>query len=204
MYQLFARLLRRKKQPPGPEITVPQLVMRRQHLRDLPDGILPSSYQCRTYKRGDEQAWADIMNVGFGSHRTAEDVKKEFIDMPQFVPEGLFFVFHDGTPVGSAFAWRDFPTEWKHGRLEMVCVLPAHRGHNLGSFLALQVLNWLKDNGFEDVELTTDDWRLAAVKQYLRLGFEPVINDDSARSRWLQVMERLGLSAAKSLPSQVS
>lgn len=178
--------------------------MRRPHLRDLPDTVFPRSYQCRTYQRGDEQAWADIMNDGFGSQRSAEDVRKELIDMPQFVPEGLFFVFHDGNPVGSACAWRDSPNEWKHGRLEMVCVLPAHRGDNLGYFLTLQVLNWFKDNGFEDVELTTDDWRLAAVKQYLRLGFQPLINDDSTRSRWLQVIEKLKLSPAESLPSPAS
>jgi mycothiol synthase len=136
------------------------------------------------------------MNVGFGSQRTAEDVKKEFIDKPQFVPEGLFFVLHDEKPVGSAFGWRDEPNEWKHGKLEMVCVLPDHRGHNLGYYLTLKVLNWFKNNGFEDVELTTDDWRLAAVKQYLRLGFQPVIDDDSAKNRWLQLIKKLNPSGA--------
>jgi mycothiol synthase len=143
------------------------------------------------------------MNIGFGSHRTAGDVTKEFIEMPQFVPEGVFFVFRDGHPVGSAFAWRDSANEWKHGRLEMVCVIPSHRGHNLGYFLTLKVLHWFKDNGFADVELTTDDWRLAAVKQYLRLGFQPVINDEYTRRRWLQVIEKLEHSAAGASPSRV-
>jgi hypothetical protein len=141
----LARFFRRQGKPQ--EIIAAQLVMRHQHLHDLPSSILPTSYQWRTYKKGDEQAWADIMNVGFGSHRTAEDVQREFIDMPQFVPEGVFFVFHEDTPVGSAFAWRDSANEWQHGRLEMVCVLPAHRGHNLGCFLTLRVVRWIKDNG---------------------------------------------------------
>jgi mycothiol synthase len=78
----------------------------------------------------------------------------------------------------------------------MVCVLPDHRGHNLGYYLTLKVLNWFKNNGFEDVELTTDDWRLAAVKQYLRLGFQPVIDDDSAKNRWLQLIKKLNPSGA--------
>lgn len=197
---LKQRFLRRKKQSGSPEVEAPQLVMRRYHLQDLPDSDATSSFEIRTYKPGDEQAWAEIMNTGFGSQRTASDVIKEFIDQPQFVADGVFFALDNELPVGSAFAWRDSSDEWKHGRLEMVCVLPSHRGHNLGYWLTLRVLQWFNERGFEDVELTTDDWRLAAVKQYLNLGFEPVVTDDITRSRWLKILEQLQLSSY-SLPS---
>ena len=75
------------------------------------------------------------------------------------------------------------------GYLHMVCVLPEHRGKQIGHALNLAALRWFRDRGFKEVWLSTDDWRIPAIKSYLRLGFEPFYPDDSHRERWQAVFD---------------
>jgi mycothiol synthase len=164
-----------------------QLRMIRPHLRDLPTVALVEGYALRTYQAGDEQAWGDIMNTGIGSEWTVEKVRQDLTQQPQFLADGLFFVTHAGQPVGSACAWRVPPEEMRQGYVHMVCVLPEHRGRELGYAVTLAVLHWFRQQGFESAVLQTDDWRLAAIKAYLRLGFEPEILNDEMRQRWVAV-----------------
>jgi mycothiol synthase len=187
--------------PSGPGRSAPaaasprQLAMLRPHLRYLPprDGIvLPPGYAIRTYQPGDEQAWAEIMNTGIGSGWTVERVREKLTGLPQFDPQGLFFITYKGQPVATACAWREHPKEREHGILHMVCALPQHRGHRFGYVVSLRVLWYFAEHGFTDCRLLTDDWRLSAIKTYLDLGFQPVYFDDRHRQRWRAVGEKLG------------
>lgn len=173
-----------------------QLRMIRRNLDDLPEIELPSGYEIRTYQPGDEAAWAEIMNSGIGTNWTAEGCSEALTSKPQFLPDGLFFATHEGKPVGSACAWRSSPDEWKEGYLHMVCVLPEHRGKNLGYLLTLAVLHYFKDHGFQSCVLDTDDWRIPGIRSYLRLGFEPVYLDESHKERWQKVFEHARLEKA--------
>ncbi|MHB0998682.1 MAG: GNAT family N-acetyltransferase [Armatimonadota bacterium] len=166
-----------------------QLRMDLHDLSKLPDVEMPEGYAIRTYQQGDEEAWAQIMNTGIGEW-TAESTVQELTSKPQFLPDGLFFATINVDPVGSACAWRMSADEKAHGFLHMVCVLPEHRGKQLGYMVTLSVLRYFRDNGYKDVTLTTDDWRIPAIKSYLRLGFEPYYYDDSHRERWKAIMEK--------------
>ena len=167
-----------------------QLQMVHRNLGSLPEIELADGYEMRTYQPGDEAAWAEIMNTGVGEW-TAETCREKLTGQPQFIPEGLFFATFEGKPVGSACAWRKSPEEWESGYLHMVCVLPEHRGRQVGRALNLAALRWFRDRGFKEVWLSTDDWRIPAIKSYLRLGFEPHYPDDSHRARWNAVFEKL-------------
>lgn len=160
-------------------------------LRNLPPIEVPEGYELRTYKPGDEAAWAEIMNTGIGEW-TAESCREKLIGCPQFLPEGLFFVTYGGTPVGSACAWRSSENEWEKGSLHMVCVLPEHRSKGLGYLLSLAVLHFFRDNGFKEIELSTDDFRIPAIKTYLRLGFKPMFTDETHAERWKIVLDQIG------------
>ena len=167
-----------------------QLRMVRHNLDDLPELEIPSGYELRTYRPGDEAAWAEIMNTGIGEW-TAEKCRECLTSQPQFLPDGLFFITFEGKLVGSACAWRKSPDEWTSGYLHMVCVVPEHRGKQLGYLLTLAVLRFFRDHGFCEVRLDTDDRRIPAIKAYLRLGFEPHYLDDSHRNRWRVVLGSL-------------
>ena len=170
-------------------------------LADLPSlpaalAALPPGYGFRTYRPGDEDAWATIMNTGEMDEWNAALAREKLtgVAWPRFDPLGLFFVTHgpDGTPVGSACAWLKDPGETETGILHMVCVLPEHRGHRLGHPLCLAVLHRLRERGFRRAMLNTGDWRLGAVKTYLGLGFQPYITKPDQPAAWDAVVRTLG------------
>jgi mycothiol synthase len=174
-----------------------QLVMR---CRNIPRGtpiILPPGYELRAYQRGDEAAWAKIMNISMEGRRTAESAKHELIGCPEFMPAGLFFVTHEGEPVGSCCAFRRSKTERRVGYLFMLGLLPEHRGRGLGKALVHAVMRFFREMGFEEVTLHTDDFRLPAIRLYLKVGFEPVpvAEDSTQEARWKAILaevDRLG------------
>jgi mycothiol synthase len=168
-----------------------QLRMNRPDLDNLPPVAVPPGYAFRTYRDGDEAAWGAIMNTGIGSDWTVEKVKEQVTRAPQFVADGLYFATLADQAVGSTCAWRENAAEWKNGIVHMVCVLPEQRGHGLGCQLTLAVLHWFRAHGFERATLTTDDWRLSAIKAYLALGFLPDIHTSEMKQRWTAVARAL-------------
>jgi mycothiol synthase len=177
-----------------------QLRMWRPHLEDLPELAVPVGYGLRTFRPGDERAWGDIMATegGIGREWSVERVRERIVERPQFEAEGLFFATSDadgGRPVASACAWRT-EEEGDMGNVHMVCALPSHRGRGLGRLVTLAVLHRLRERGFRSAELTTDDFRLAAIKSYLGLGFVPIYRTDPDRlddheARWSAVFAKL-------------
>jgi mycothiol synthase len=161
--------------------------------------VVPPDYHLRTYRPGDEQAWGEIMAVegGIGREWTVEKVRERIVDRPQFDADGLYFATSDadgGRPVASACAW------WREagdmGNVHMVCALPSHRGRGLGRLVTLAVLHRLRERGFRSADLTTDDFRMAAIKSYLGLGFVPVYRTDPERlddheARWSAIFAML-------------
>ena len=170
---------------------LPQLRMKRADLTNLP--LLPqrTDYSFRTYRRGDEQSWATIMNTGIGSGWTETLVQQRLTRQPQFDPDGLYFALRGLDCVGSACCWRDSLDETRIGLAHMVCVLPEHRGLGLGEHLTLLVLRRLRETGFAEAQLLTDDFRLSAIHAYLAPGFEPLITHPSHEHRWLDVRAAL-------------
>ena len=167
-----------------------QLLMRRPNLDELPPIDVPEGYEVRTYQPGDDAVWADVINRSFGGdQRTAASARQAIMDRPQFAPDRLFFVTKDGVAAGTACAWYkdEFPSGT--GYLHMIGVVPEHQGHGLGRLLVNLVLDCFKRNGFREVVLNTDDFRVPAIKSYLRAGFEPVYRDDDDRERWAAIFK---------------
>ena len=165
----------------------PQLVMKRKNLDGLPDLTIPDGFILRDFMDGDEADWnrmvIDVWAVDFNeairSHRF-------------FTPERVKFICADGKPVATATAWRDDNDETL-GRVHMVASDPAFRGKGLGCQVTSAVLHQMRKEGRVYADLTTDDFRLPAIKTYLKLGFEPVITHESHLGRWKKVYENLGL-----------
>jgi len=63
--------------------------MRRPDLENLENLTLPPGYQVRTYREGDEAAWASIINASFGEDKwNAERCRNDLTSRPQSDPEG--------------------------------------------------------------------------------------------------------------------
>lgn len=174
----------------------PQLKMHRKLADDLAPPEIPEGVTIRTYQPGDEAHWADIMNCGLSENLTPEKARRDIMDQPQFDPEGLFFAeLESGAVVGSACAWLDKPDETRYGLVHMVCVKPEARGKNLGYLLTLAVLHYFQTKTeIRDIYLLTDDFRIPAIKSYLRLGFTPVMEHPSFERRWADIMKQTELA----------
>ena len=175
----------------------PQLQMARDDLDDLPEIVIPEGYELRTFRPGDEGAWCEIMEGSVGQGWTAEKCRTQLTEDARFRPENLFFATCDGQPVGSACAWQVDLQDRQTGRVHMVAVLEEHRGKGLGRLLNAAVLRRLKDLGFHQADLLTDDWRHAAIKTYLSIGFRPRHTHSTHPERWEAVFAELGVDGPR-------
>lgn len=170
----------------------PQLEMTRPDLTGIPELELPDGYTIRHYRPGDETAWGELMTEAFTPYWDA--ARFQVLVKPHFgfKPERVLFVCRNGEPIGSAcaFQWPGVPR--KQGYIHMVGVKKEHCGRRLGYWLAVACLHQFKKEGFQSVMLQTEDFRIPAIKHYLRLGFKPVLIQAVQRGKWERVLERIG------------
>lgn len=80
------------------------------------------------------------------------------------------------------------------GYVHMVKTKESERGKKLGHAMARYALAVFEKRGVDRVVLTTDDFRLPAIKTYLDAGFKPVIYPDpesDMNARWDAVLQAL-------------
>ncbi|NLT42323.1 MAG: GNAT family N-acetyltransferase [Anaerolineae bacterium] len=161
--------------------------------RQTPDAdtITPAGYRLRLGDPGDREALFALMErAGWPSG----DRRRLELSLPRVVP-GSWHVAEctdDGLLVASALGLDD-PTPWHPAGAELgwVAADPDHRGRGLGLAVCAAVTARLIEVGCRDVHLYTDEWRLAAVKTYLRLGYLPLIFAPEILPRWRTVCEAL-------------
>lgn len=171
----------------------PQLEMIRDHLNDLPAIHIPEGYAVRTYRPGDESAWCRIMEGQVGENWTIEKCRERLTQNERFQPENLFFITHNDRPIASTCAWTSDKVNADTGLVHMVAADPEHRGKGLGHLLNALVLHRIKELGHKKAYLLTDDWRLAAIKSYIRAGFRPLNTHESHPERWDIIFDELGI-----------
>lgn len=76
------------------------------------------------------------------------------------------------------------------GDIHMVAARPECTGKKIGHAMLSRALKELQSRGVKETQLTTDDWRLPAIKTYLTAGFRPVLFEDSGE-RWAAIFEKL-------------
>jgi mycothiol synthase len=56
-----------------------------------------------------------------------------------------------------------------------------------------RILEDFRDRGYRDAVLETDDFRLPAIKVYLRFGFVPVyeVKGEDQRARWSALFQKI-------------
>ena len=166
----------------------PQLQMRRAHLLDLPPIQLPEGYELRAYEPQDAESAAETLTLAFGDTWTVQKVLDELVEN-DFV-KTMFVVTSAGRVVATASAAnpKELPAT---GYVHYVATHPDHTGKRLGYWISLATLHEFKKLGYQDAILTTDDFRLPAIRTYLRLGFSPENTDPSHTSRWAEVLRQL-------------
>jgi mycothiol synthase len=174
------------------ERILPQLVMKRPHLRNLPKIELPTKYAIRSFKEGDENSWNRIIRASFDN--LTYDFNQEMKGDESFRPERVLFVTYYGEPVATASAWYRKQYGLNTGYLHMVGVSHEHQGKHLGYWVSVAVLHQLVIENRDSAVLQTDDFRLPAIRTYLQMEFEPVIFHENLCERWWNIFKAIDRS----------
>lgn len=165
-----------------------KLVMKKEILSDLPVFHCPTGYRMRHFEQDDERNWEELIR-----HSFTREVKfaHKISDHVPFYYDRLLFICRGDQPVATATAWEAGSEDDKNWYLHMVGVLPEYSGKGLGYAVSLAVLHKIRESGGTVACLETDDFRLPAIRIYLKLGFQPVYLDDSHPGRWERILQRL-------------
>jgi mycothiol synthase len=167
-----------------------RLFMRRPWLDDLPkQPVLPPDYVLRTFQPSDAPALAALLTSAFETPWDEERVRCALSEAPDV--EAIYVVAQRGRLVATASA-RVLPDRYPgSGYLHWVGVDPEYRGRRLGALVSIRVLQHFRDAGLHDAVLETEDFRMAAVRTYLRLGFVPEYRDREEQRRWALLLPEL-------------
>lgn len=155
----------------------------------LPAYCLPDGYNIRKLENDEGEAWCACLLNDMGIDSISQELFKEKMLDDENVPDGSIFCVEDEKHVPVATATAQLKKEGNVASLHMVGAKESARGKGLGLAVCAAVVQKHLDDGYEGCFLTTHDWRLPAVKHYLKLGFLPVLNHESTRGRW-EIIEK--------------
>ena len=168
----------------------PQLFMRLPELSDLPPAP-PNEpgYALRAAVPTDHGELAELLSEAFGDRWDAERVAAEF--SPGNGVEATYVVVSPAGVVAAASA-RRLPDRYPEaGYVHYVGARVSERGRRLGEVVTRRVLVHFVAAGLDQAVLETDDFRLPAVRTYLRLGFVPEPRTPGDARRWSKVLRNL-------------
>jgi len=168
-----------------------QMVWPEHRLNAPPVVQLPLGYTLRTYRRGDESRFYQVMELAGWPGWNDKKLQPWMARIP---PESWFMAVHveSGEIVATAMGLHDHSELHPFGgELGWVAGDPAHAGQGLGMAVCAAVTARLIDAGYRNIHLYTEHWRLAALKTYLKLGYVPFLYMPEMPARWRAVCEQL-------------
>lgn len=161
----------------------------------MPAVCLPEGYGIRRMVRteADEEAWLDVMMHGLTDGRAERTFVKRCLYDYDHYRDGDTILIVRGDEVCAAITVI-CDDEAKHGYIHMVACKTSHRGLGLGGAMNAAAVRDLLERGMETAHLTTDDFRLPAIRSYLKAGFFPApeqMEKEETKQRWTAVFQRI-------------
>ena len=166
---------------------------------ELPEPELPEGFAFHRFRRGGDEVftedefrkqWISMRDASFGE--TMVKWYHTVYDDPRVPDDGFFLVIApDGRMASSACVQYGEHTP-DSATVHAVCTDEKYRGMGLGRANMIALMRHVHEKGFPELWLTTDDWRIPAVRLYLRLGFLPVLSEPDMRGRWLALLDKTG------------
>ncbi len=161
-----------------------QLIMFKKVLpAEYPEANADFSFRRFNGSDEDKQAWVDICKGALiGEHNDISAYDRCMTNEVGYNERYVFIVESDGRPVAttSILLWDNN----KEARVHMVAAKSECRGKGVGGLLADIANAAAYESGCERATLSTDEFRVPAVRSYLRGGFLPVIMDGEMEARW--------------------
>jgi mycothiol synthase len=164
--------------------------MRLPELSDLPPAPPHEPrYALRAAVPADHGQLAELLSEAYGDRWDEKRVAAEF--SPGNGVEATYLVVSPMGVVATAAA-RRLPDRYPEaGYVHYVAVRLSDRGRRLGEVVTRRVLVHFAAEGLNQAVLETDDFRLPAVRTYLRLGFVPEARTPGEARRWSKVLRNL-------------
>ena len=163
-----------------------------EHLLDSPPPIqLPPGYSLRAYLPGDESRFFEVMEL---AGWPGWNEKKLQPWRERLLPQGWTMAIHERSDeiAASAMALHDC-CEFgpPGGEIGWIVADPDHWGKGLGLAVSAAATARHIETGCRHIHLYTEDWRLAALKTYLTLGYVPFLYAPNMLERWRMVCTQL-------------
>jgi len=168
-----------------------QMVWPEQRLNTPPAVRLPPGYTLRTYQPGDEPRFYQVMELAGWPGWNGDRLRPWLLRM---LPEGWFMAVHEESSEIAATAMALHDHTWLHpfcGELGWVAGDPAHAGQGLGLAVCAAVTARFMAVGYCQIHLYTEDFRLPALKTYLKLGYIPFLSTPEMPERWRTICAQL-------------
>ncbi|MEK6221360.1 MAG: GNAT family N-acetyltransferase, partial [Chloroflexota bacterium] len=158
---------------------------------------LPPEYTLRTFQKGDEAPFYNLMALAGWTDWNADRLAPW---LPRIPGDGWFMVTHIPTNLIVATAMALASEAYEHGgEIGWVAAHPDHKGHGLGKAVCSAVTRKLIEEGYRTIHLYTEHWRLPALHIYLSLGFIPYITSTASQELWQEVCSQLSIPYAKQI-----
>ncbi len=161
-----------------------QLIMFKKVLpAEYPEANADFSFRRFNGSDEDKQAWVDICKGALiGEHNDISAYDRCMTNEVGYNERYVFIVESDGRPVAttSILLWDNN----REARVHMVAAKSECRGKGVGRLLADIANAAAYESGCERATLSTDVFRVPAVRSYISGGFSPVIMDDEMEARW--------------------
>ena len=176
-----------------------QLEMRRISKEPVPYEI-PEGYSVVNYSRPEEKEEYYFIHYSKPEpeSETGAFFDKTLVSYPDCEPmRDTFFLKHGDEYVGTVTAV--FHPKTNSGYVHMVCIRADYRGKGLARLVNAIAIDTLLLKDPDYILLTTDDWRIPAIKSYLKAGFLPVMNEIWPHNklrmflRWKKIYKKIGL-----------
>lgn len=156
------------------------------------DYNIPAGYRIRLYKKGDEKRFFELMSLS-GWEGWEQDTLDPWL--AKIIPDGWFMVVDQSSKriVCTAMALHNYKGTYPFwGELGWLASDPTHAGKGLGYIVSAVVTERLMEAGYRNIQLFTEDFRLPAIKTYLKLGYVPSIYNEGMMDRWREICTSLG------------
>ena len=170
------------------------VTMVRENLDQIPDFSLPSGFNLRPYRPGDEQDWLKVQTAADRYNTFSQALfDQQFGDDRLQIAERQLYLFNaHNMAIGTASAWFDDNYRGEaYGRVHWVAILPERQGFGLAKPLMTATLQLLKTLGHKRAYLTTSTARFQAINLYLQFGFMPEIDNGADLTVWRELLNRI-------------
>lgn len=150
---------------------------------DMDVGELPEGFTIHTDDGHCAAIWEWVVEGAFGWKLSYDTILRD----KTCAPERVFFLKEYSQDIATAAV----QLSGEMATLHMVAMHPVGTGRGLMKHLIREAVVCARKNGYKTMNLTTDDFRLPAIREYLQAGFRPLADDEEMKARWAAVLENL-------------